>query len=86
MSYRTDLKSILKKAPSSFHTINNLEMVAQFVSDAIKIAYEINCPEKPKYTPSKISWSRELSERRTEVEKAFQQRKENQNHHGLGGF
>jgi len=55
MSYRTDLESILKKAPSSFHTIENLEMAAQFVSDAIKTAYESNCTEKPKYTPSKIS-------------------------------
>jgi len=50
MSYRADLESILKKTPSSFHTIENLEMVAQFVSDAIKTAYESNCTEKPKYS------------------------------------
>jgi len=31
--YRADLEIILKKAPSRFHTLDNLEMAAQFTSD-----------------------------------------------------
>jgi len=74
--YRLDLESLLKKAPTSFHTTDNLEVAAQFVSDAIKTAYENNCTEKPKYTPSKISWwSKELSERRAEVRRLFNRAK-----------
>jgi len=43
VSYRTDLESILKKAPSSFHTIDNLELAMQFVNDIIKTVFEVNC-------------------------------------------
>jgi len=90
MSYRTDLESTLKKAPSNFHTIDDLELAAQFVSDAIKTAFEINCPVKPKYTPApggvKSSQSVERVRVITRGEKDIQQGEKNQNHHRLEGF
>ncbi|XP_018402109.1 PREDICTED: uncharacterized protein LOC108779236 [Cyphomyrmex costatus] len=70
--YRMDLEAILKKASNKFHSEENLEYAAQFVSDAIKEAYEGNCPERPKYYTTKTSWwSKELSKHRLEVRRLF---------------
>jgi len=76
MSYRSDLEAILKKAPSRFHTAENLEVAAKYVTDAIRTAFEANCPMKLKNTSAKVSWwSRELSERRLEVRRLFNRAK-----------
>jgi len=76
MSYRSDLEAILKKAPSRFHTAENLEVAAKYVTDAIRTAFEANCPMKLKDTSAKVSWwSRELSERRLEVRRLFNRAK-----------
>lgn len=53
-SYKMDLEAILKSAPIRFHSKENLKLAAQYVSDAIKEAYESNCPEKSKHPPTKI--------------------------------
>ncbi|XP_032685218.1 uncharacterized protein LOC116850721 [Odontomachus brunneus] len=53
-SYRKDLGTILKKAPSRFNTKQDLEVASQFVSDAIIEAYEANCPLRRKQVSSKV--------------------------------
>ncbi|XP_032685834.1 uncharacterized protein LOC116850996 [Odontomachus brunneus] len=55
-SYRKDLGTILKKAPSRFNTKQDLEAASQFVSDAILEAYEANCPLKRKQVSTKVPW------------------------------
>jgi len=39
-SYKMNLEAILKSAPIRFHSKENLKLAAQYVSDAIKEAYE----------------------------------------------
>jgi len=46
--YGADLEVVLKKAASRFHILDNLEVTAQFTSDAIIVAFKANCPLKPK--------------------------------------
>jgi len=66
---RADLEAILKKAPSRFHTLDNLEVVAQYTSDAIIVAYKANCLLKPKNTSIRVFRNKEFSERRAEVKR-----------------
>jgi len=73
--YKADLETILKKAPSRFHTLNNLEVAVQFTSDAIIVAFEANCPLKPKNTLTRISWSKKLPECKSERRKLFNRAK-----------
>lgn len=49
-----DLEAVLKSAPIRFHSKENIKLAAQYVSDAIKEAYESNCPERSKHPPTKI--------------------------------
>jgi len=53
--FRTDLEAILNKAPSRFYILDNLKVVAQFISDAIIIAFEANCSLKLKNTSIRVS-------------------------------
>jgi len=53
-----DLETILKKASSKFHILDkkDLEAAAQYTSDAIIVAFEANCPLKPKNTSNRVLW------------------------------
>jgi hypothetical protein len=44
--YRADLESQPKKAPNKFYSKENLEMASNFISDAIKVSFQKNCPIK----------------------------------------
>ncbi|XP_032689122.1 uncharacterized protein LOC116852664 [Odontomachus brunneus] len=71
-SYRKDLGTILKKAPSRFNTKQDLEVASQFVSDAIIEAYEANCPLRQKQVSTKIPWwNNELIKLRVETRRLF---------------
>ena len=54
--YKADLESQLKKAPNRFYSKEDLEMASQFVSDAIKDSFEMNCPVKLKNTSTRVPW------------------------------
>ncbi|XP_029173685.1 uncharacterized protein LOC114942482 [Nylanderia fulva] len=67
--YEEDLRSRLKEAPTRFHTKENLETAADYLSEAIKYSYEMNCPLESKNPSAKASWwSKELAKLRAEGE------------------
>jgi hypothetical protein len=54
--YKADLESQLKKAPKRFYFKEDLEMVSQFISDAMKDCFEINCPVKLNNSLTRVPW------------------------------
>jgi hypothetical protein len=70
MGYRTDLESHLKTALNRFYSKEDLEMASEFISDAIKDSFEMNCPLKLKNSLTIVPWwNKELSMLRAEVRK-----------------
>ncbi|XP_024874752.1 uncharacterized protein LOC112456449, partial [Temnothorax curvispinosus] len=64
--FKTDLVSRLKNTPTRFHTKEDLEIAASFVSDAIRESFELNCPLRPRNASAGASWwNEELSGLRT---------------------
>jgi hypothetical protein len=71
-SYRADLESQLKKDPNRFYSNEDLEMVSQIISDAIKDSFEMNCPIKLKNCLTHVPWwNKELSKLQVEAIKLF---------------
>jgi hypothetical protein len=74
--HKADLESQLKKAPNIFYSKEDLEMASQFVSDAIKDSFEMNCPVKLKNTSTRVPWwNKELAKLRAEVRRLFNSKK-----------
>jgi hypothetical protein len=74
MGYRADLDSQLKKASNRFYSKEDLEMVSQFISDAIKDSFVMNCSIKLKNSLTHVFWwNKELSKFRVLVRKLFNQ-------------
>jgi hypothetical protein len=72
--YRTDLESHLKKSSNRFYSKKDLEMESQFIRDAIKDSFEMNCPIKLKNTLTHTPWwNKKLSKIRVEVRKLLNQ-------------
>ena len=70
MGYRADLESQLKTALNRFYSKEDLEMASEFISDAIKDSFEMNCPLKLKNSLTNVPWwNKELSMLRVEVRK-----------------
>jgi hypothetical protein len=70
--YKADLESHLKKAPNRFYSKEDLEMASQFMSDAIKDSFEMNCPARLKNPSTCVPWwNKELAELRVEVRRLF---------------
>jgi hypothetical protein len=70
--YKADFESQLKKAPNRFYSKKDLEMASQFVSDAIKDSFEMNCPVKLKNTSTPVPWwNKEMAKLRVEVRRLF---------------
>ena len=68
MGYKADLENQLKKAPNEFYSKEDLKMASQFVSDAIKDSFEINCPVKLKNPSIRVPWwNKELAKLRVEM-------------------
>ncbi|KMQ83050.1 reverse transcriptase [Lasius niger] len=55
-NFRTDLKRHLKNALTRFHTKDDLEVAVDFMCDAIRNSYEMNCPLELKNASVKVSW------------------------------
>jgi hypothetical protein len=47
---------MLIKAPTRYHTYENLDMAAQHLEDSIRNAFEANCPMILKRSTNKIPW------------------------------
>ncbi|XP_029171938.1 uncharacterized protein LOC114941203 [Nylanderia fulva] len=70
--YEEDLKSRLKEAPTRFYTKEKLETAADYLNDAIKYLYEMNCPLESKNPSAKAPWwSKELAKLRAEGRRLF---------------
>ncbi|XP_029169805.1 uncharacterized protein LOC114939608 [Nylanderia fulva] len=70
--YEEDLRSRLKEAPTRFHTKENLETAADYLNDAIKYSYKMNCPLESKNPSAKAPWwSKELAKLRAEGRRLF---------------
>jgi hypothetical protein len=68
------LESQLKKAPNRFYSKEDLEMASQFVSDAIKDSFEINCPVELKNPSTCVPWwNKGLAKLRVVVRRLFNQ-------------
>jgi hypothetical protein len=72
MGHKDDLESQLKKAPNRFYSKEDLEMASQFVSDAIKDSFEMNCPVRLKNPLAHVPWwNKELAKLKVEVRRLF---------------
>jgi hypothetical protein len=70
--YKADSESQLKKALNIIYSKEDLEMASQFVTDAIKDSFEMNCPVKLKNPSTPVPWwNKELAKLRVEVRKLF---------------
>ncbi|XP_029175237.1 uncharacterized protein LOC114943717 [Nylanderia fulva] len=70
--YEEDLKSRLKEAPTRFYTKENLETAGDYLNDAIKYLYEMNCPLESKNPSAKAPWwSKELAKLKAEGRRLF---------------
>ena len=77
MGCRCDLQSHLNKTPSRFHT-KVLEVALQYMSDAIRDCYEMNCRVRLKNIPTCVPWwNRKLCKLRFGVRKHFNRAKKN---------
>jgi hypothetical protein len=62
----------VKKAPKTFYSNEQLAMAQQFIINAIKDSFEINCPITLNNSMNPVPcWNKELSKLRVEVRKLF---------------
>jgi len=70
--FRLDLKNRLTTVATIFHTRDNLETAAAYLSNDISDAFEANCPLKLIRSQTKVPWwNKELSKLRSETRRLF---------------